>query len=172
MSDESDSEKQKARQKHCIAVAKAGYEPATELDFDAGWDAALAWCRPLAIAAIKKAKAKKPRKKKAVEPQPVHFQGTRLVIDEKCHQSFLSAFEGMNLEQEYRKMDAWLVSNKRNYRAFGRFADSWLSRCSTNGNGNGNGHQEYKSFRERDAEKNHATIKKVLAEQERENAVE
>jgi hypothetical protein len=49
VSSESDSGKQVARQKHCIAVATAGYEPATELDFDAGWDAALAWVRPCLV---------------------------------------------------------------------------------------------------------------------------
>ena len=31
-------------------------------------------------------------------------------------------------EAEYRKMDAWLVTNKLNYRDFGRFANSWLNR--------------------------------------------
>jgi hypothetical protein len=56
-----------------------------------------------------------------------HFSGQRLVISEAQHKALAAAYEGADLEAEYRKMDAWLVTNKRNYRNFGRFANSWLN---------------------------------------------
>lgn len=59
-----------------------------------------------------------------------HFQGTRLKISPEEHEAFTKAFEGTDLAVEYLKMDSWLVSNHRNYRAFGRFANSWLSRTA------------------------------------------
>lgn len=97
------------------------------------WDAALEWSRPIAARAIKDAKAG--HKKGAKD---VHFQGKRLLIDQELHEASLVAWEGIDLECEYRKMDAWLVSNKRNYKAFGRFANTWLSRVKIPMNGKGN----------------------------------
>jgi hypothetical protein len=60
--------------------------------------------------------------------KPIHFTGQKLTITKSNHLAFQTAFEGTDLETEYRRMDAWLVTNKRNYRDFGRFANSWLSR--------------------------------------------
>lgn len=57
-----------------------------------------------------------------------YFSGDRLKITQKEHGVFTKAYEGTDLDSEYRRMDSWLVSNRRNYRNFGRFANSWLSR--------------------------------------------
>ena len=100
-----------------------------------GWDAGLGWSRPIAAQAIKDAKS---GRKKPVKD--VHFKGQRLIIEAETHKVFLTAYEGTDLESEYRRMDAWLVSNKRNYKAFGRFANTWLSRVKIPMNGNGHRH--------------------------------
>src|SRR5208282_4124185 len=79
------------------------------------------------------------RRKSIAEARPLHFSGIRLLIDIQAHEAFKVAYEGLDLEVEYRKMDAWLVANKRNHRAFGRFANSWLGRCSMSLGRNGGG---------------------------------
>jgi hypothetical protein len=56
------------------------------------------------------------------------FEGQRLKIELKIHEAFIKAYQGTDLFTEYRKMDAWLIANHRNYRDFGRFANTWLSR--------------------------------------------
>lgn len=58
----------------------------------------------------------------------LHFSGTRLKITSEEHKALSLAFEGADFGTEYFKMDSWLVTNRRNYRAFGRFANGWLSR--------------------------------------------
>jgi len=72
-------------------------------------------------------------------PQPIYFKGQRLEITASVHESLKQAYQGLDLDAEYKKMDAWLVSNQRTYRNYGRFANSWLSRYKVNLNGNRNG---------------------------------
>lgn len=69
----------------------------------------------------------------------LHFSGTKLRITTEEHQVFTKAFEGTDLAAEYLKMDSWLVANHRNYRAFGRFANTWLSRVKIPHLGGSNG---------------------------------
>ena len=58
----------------------------------------------------------------------LHFSGQKLVLTRAQHKAFTAAYQGADLEAEYRKMDAWLVTNKRGYRNYGRFANNWLNR--------------------------------------------
>jgi hypothetical protein len=91
-----------------------------------------------------------PRKAVAPKPEPViFFDGIKLKIDQKSHDAFLVAYEGTNLLTEYRRMDAWLVSNKRNYRDFGRFANSWLGKLKIPINGNGQSPTRFQNWDER-----------------------
>lgn len=87
--------------------------------------------------------ADKPPRKPVLSkiPPVIFFVGIKLVIEKKSHDSFLVAYEGLDLMAEYRLMDAWLVSNRRNYRNFGRFANSWLGRARIPSNGNSPRHE-------------------------------
>jgi hypothetical protein len=58
----------------------------------------------------------------------LHFSGQKLILTKAHHKAFTAAYQGADLEAEYLKMDAWLVTNKRGYRDFGRFANNWLNR--------------------------------------------
>ncbi len=77
-------------------------------------------------------------------PSPYAFQGIQLRITEKEHRGFVAAFSSLNLEQEYREMDSWLVANpKRPKKNHGRFAGGWLKRSHTK-------HQESEQREERE----------------------
>lgn len=66
-------------------------------------------------------------------PSPYSFEGIELRITEKEHRGFVAAFRSLDLEQEYREMDAWLVANpKQRKKNHGRFARAWLKRSDTN----------------------------------------
>jgi len=70
----------------------------------------------------------------------LYFQGKKLKITNEEHEVMSKAFEGADFSSEYLKMDSWLVTNRRNYRSFGRFANNWLDRIKIPMNGaNGNG---------------------------------
>lgn len=65
-------------------------------------------------------------------PSPCTFEGIKLRIREKEHRGFLAAFRSLDLEQEYRVMDAWLVANpKQPKKNHARFALSWLKKSET-----------------------------------------
>lgn len=88
------------------------------------------------------------------------FEGQRLKITVPEHKALATAFEGADFLTEYRKMDAWLVTNKRSYRSFGRFANSWLSRQAMPKTGGQNGKTE--SFEERRRREGARAIQRVL----------
>lgn len=90
----------------------------------------------------------------------LHFTGTRLRITEEEHSAMSKAFEGIDLEVEYLKMDSWLVTNHRNYRSFGRFANTWIARIRVPYTGGTNG----KSRADEADEKNAAKIARAIRE--------
>lgn len=67
------------------------------------------------------------------------FAGQVLDLTKRQHEAFLKAYPWINLESEYRKMDAWLIAKGRHRRCGSRscvsclkgpalFAQNWLSR--------------------------------------------
>lgn len=69
----------------------------------------------------------------------IHFSGTHIKIPKPNHQKFADAYPCIDLESEYRKMDAWLMSNPRSQKRDKiRFANNWLARCKPERSG-GNG---------------------------------
>ena len=65
-------------------------------------------------------------------PSPLTFQGIVLRIRENQQRSFAAAYPSLNLQQEYRKMDAWLVTHpERPKKNHGRFALNWLKGSET-----------------------------------------
>jgi 5-methylcytosine-specific restriction endonuclease McrA len=91
-------------------------------------------------------------RQKAPSIGSLHFTGQRLKITIEEHQALSLAFEGADFGTEYLKMDSWLVTNHRNYRAFGRFANGWLSRQKLPNTGAANGNSGFKRADEVTAE--------------------
>jgi hypothetical protein len=61
----------------------------------------------------------------------VFFQGQKLKVDIKSHEAFVSAYPGMDIIAEYKKMDTWLIANpNRDKKNYARFANNWLGRAS------------------------------------------
>jgi hypothetical protein len=77
----------------------------------------------------KEEEGRKRKKKEGTKasPLPLAFQGIELGITEKEHRGFVAAFPSLDLQQEYRVMDAWLVANpKKPKKSHARFALNWL----------------------------------------------
>jgi hypothetical protein len=77
---------------------------------------------------------KKGREVKTTCCRNLYFKGLILNIESKSHEAFLRAYPKISVDSvddEYRKMDAWLVANpekaKKNH---SRFANNWLSRTA------------------------------------------
>ena len=65
-------------------------------------------------------------------PSPLTFQGIVLRIRENQQRSFAAAYPSLNLQQEYHKMDAWLVTHpERPRKNHARFALNWLKGSET-----------------------------------------
>lgn len=72
---------------------------------------------------------KEPEPPKRKEAAPLFFAGQHLQITEVQHRTLGSAFPWVDLPQEYRKMDSWLVANGgAKYKYWSRFAHNWCSK--------------------------------------------
>lgn len=61
--------------------------------------------------------------------QKFAFSGDILKIPEASHLKFIKAFPEIDLNREYEKMDAWLVSNpQKKKKNFSSFANNWFGR--------------------------------------------
>jgi hypothetical protein len=67
------------------------------------------------------------------------YIGKKVKIDLTHHETYQTAYPGIDLESEYAKMDSWLLSNPDKRKGFTyRFANNWLSKAKeSNGNGSG-----------------------------------
>lgn len=90
---------------------------------------------------------------KTLVAEPPAFAGQILKLSQKNDSAFKVAFPEINLEAEYQKADAWMVSNPGKRKTdHGRFMNNWLSRAQERqdfkkirfgGNGNGKSDEEY-----------------------------